>query len=206
MHCSDFRELHCAYIDDALAGVELVRMERHMTECPACAKHDTKVRRSLMVARSLTPIEPSADFARKLEARLRECRQNGIHEPSCANFKAVAAIGMVASVLMIGYVAHKLQEHELKQIKSDIVVKPVIAMATPSVQYSATMASNGGVLPTETQVSIPVANERESTPRHRETSGPAILASISAGMPLWPAALFAEQVPTHLASYRRPVH
>jgi hypothetical protein len=35
---------------------------------------------------------------------------------------------------------------------------------------------------------------------------PEIIASVSAGMPLWPAALFAEQAPLHYANLRKPVH
>ena len=176
MRCSEFREHHCAFIDDTLAGVELVRMQRHITECPACAEHDTRVRRSLMVARTIPMIELSPGFSRRLEARLRECRRDG-EERSCVNFRTVAAVGAVASALMLGYISESL----LRQTGSpkDIIFPPVVAMATPP-------------SPDPAEISPAVVSQ-----------APAIIASVSAGIPIWPAALFAEQVPIHFARYAK---
>ncbi|GJG85817.1 hypothetical protein tb265_09980 [Gemmatimonadetes bacterium T265] len=74
MDCSEFRRHHLAYVDDTLPGDVLVAAERHRVECAACGAHDTLVRRSLLLARNLPTIEPSADFAARLEARLRDVR------------------------------------------------------------------------------------------------------------------------------------
>jgi anti-sigma factor RsiW len=71
MDCREFCDQHVAYVDDTLAGIELVRMQRHMAECDSCAKHDAKIRRSLLLFRNLPPIQPSPDFSERLEARLR---------------------------------------------------------------------------------------------------------------------------------------
>jgi hypothetical protein len=82
MDCSAFRRHHVAYVDDTLPGDLVVAAARHVAECPACARHDTGVRRSLLLARNLArdvaPLECSDDFAARLEARLAavrvECR------------------------------------------------------------------------------------------------------------------------------------
>ena len=71
MDCRSFRKHHLAYLDNTLPGELLVAAECHVIECEVCARHDTAVRRSLLLARNLAPIEPSADFAARLEARLR---------------------------------------------------------------------------------------------------------------------------------------
>ncbi|GAC1626511.1 MAG: hypothetical protein NVS4B2_05920 [Chloroflexota bacterium] len=71
MDCRTFRDLHVAFVDDLLPGVELVGMERHLRECVACAEHDLRVRRSLVLVRSLPRLELSADFAARLDARLK---------------------------------------------------------------------------------------------------------------------------------------
>ncbi len=77
MDCTDFRRHHLAYLDDTLPGDVLVAAERHRVECAACGAHDTLVRRSLLLARNLPSIEPSADFTARLDARLREVRAEG---------------------------------------------------------------------------------------------------------------------------------
>ena len=78
MDCSAFRRHHVAYVDDTLPGDLVVAAARHVAECPACARHDTAVRRSLLLARNLArdtaPLECSADFGVRLEARLAAVR------------------------------------------------------------------------------------------------------------------------------------
>ncbi len=77
MDCTEFRRHHLAYVDDTLPGDVLVAAERHRVECAACGAQDTLVRRSLLLARNLPTIEPSADFAARLEARLCAVRAEG---------------------------------------------------------------------------------------------------------------------------------
>ncbi len=168
MNCSEFRAQHCSFVDDTLAGVELVRMQQHLTLCQGCAQQDAKIRRSLMVARSIPTIQPSPEFATRLEHRLRDCRNNP-EQTECTNFRTVASVGAIASLIMLGYVASSLDEFGKPQ---DIMLPPVVAMARPP----------------EPETLAPVA--------------PAILASVSAGMPIWAAALLAEQAPLHLATHR----
>lgn len=74
MDCRHFRQHHLAYVDDTLPGALLVAAEAHVLECPACRAQDTLVRRSLLLARNLPPVECSADFDARLEARLAELR------------------------------------------------------------------------------------------------------------------------------------
>ena len=167
MRCSEFRESHCAYVDDTLAGVELVRMQRHIAECPACAALDIRVRRSLMLVRSLSPIEPSADFGTRLEARLRQCRAEDARATG-ASFRTIGAIGAVMSLMMMGYMAESL--HPADARPRDIVLPPVIAIATP-----------------------PNAATFDGTTQPDSSSIPTIVGSMSAGMPMWSAALLAEQ-------------
>lgn len=165
MRCSEFRDLHCSFVDDTLAGVELVRMQRHIAECADCARLDASVRRSLMLVHSLKPIEPSAEFSFKLDARLRECRLHDMHVSS-GKFRTVAIIGAIASLIMIGYVAETMKVAD-RQIPMDIVLPPAVAMAVPP----------------------------DTTP------APFIVASVSTGLPIWPAAVLVEQGGLQTVSY-----
>ena len=74
MDCREFREQHLPFVDDTLPGVELVRMQMHLTECEGCAQHDATIRRSLMLFRNLPRIEPSPDFTKRLEIKLRDAK------------------------------------------------------------------------------------------------------------------------------------
>lgn len=175
MRCSEFRDLHCAFIDDTLAGVELVRMQRHIAECPPCAAHDARVRRSLMVLRSLPPIEPSPDFGARLDRRLRECQ--GETPCPAVSFRTVASIGLVASAAMLMYMGESLRMATPQERAQDIVLPPVIAMATP-----------------------PAPVDEPAVDSSSNTAG-VIVASVGAGVPVWPVAALIEQPSLQLASY-----
>ena len=168
MRCSEFKDLHCSFVDDTLAGVELVRMQRHIAECTECANLDAKVRRSLMLAHSIKPIEPSAGFSHRLDARLRECRLHQAHA-SAGRFGTVAVVGAIASIIMIAYVADTMRNAD--QRVPEIVLPPAIAMAIP---------------PDTTAAPSPALS---------------IVASVSTGIPIWPAAVLVEQGGLQTVSY-----
>jgi anti-sigma factor RsiW len=107
MNCREFRNKHVAFVDDFLPAVEMESMRRHVQACPQCSRHDTSIRRSLMLVRSLPPIEPSPDFMARLEVRLQEVGRPRTDEvaskpalPSLATFTALAA-----GIAAIGYIA-----------------------------------------------------------------------------------------------------
>jgi len=167
MDCREFCEQHVAYVDDTLAGIELVRMQRHIAECESCAKHDAKIRRALLVFRNLPSIEPSADFSRRLEARIRECQSDHILATAQRNLRYGAVAATMASVIMLGYIGTTL--YQRTAAPQDLMMPPVVA-------------------------SIPEPDLAPIT-----TSTPAIVTSVSAGLSIWPAALFAEQAPVRFA-------
>lgn len=81
MDCRHFREQHLAYLDDTLPGDAMAEAQRHLLTCDACAAHDTRVRRSLVLVRNHLPeIEPSADFRDRLNARLATCRSEPLDD------------------------------------------------------------------------------------------------------------------------------
>lgn len=168
MDCREFCEQHLAFVDDTLAGIELVRMQGHIAECEICAKHDAKIRRALLLFRNLPSIEPSADFSAKLAARLKTAQKSeDLMAATQRNFKRGAIAATFASAIMLGYIASTLYKTE--STPPDLVMPPVVASAP----------------------------EPELAPI--TTSTPAIVASVSAGLSIWPAALFAEQAPARFA-------
>lgn len=71
MDCRTFRRLHLAFLDDTLPGADRTQMELHRDKCEECANHDARLRQTLLLARNIAPIEPSAGFQERLSQRLR---------------------------------------------------------------------------------------------------------------------------------------
>lgn len=102
-----FRERHVAFVDEMLSEADLVAMQRHVAECAGCARHDTAIRRGLLVARNLPRVEPSADFSARLHARLREIRAreaaaSAYRGPGWGGFIATATGVVIVGVLAAG--------------------------------------------------------------------------------------------------------
>lgn len=175
MDCKHFRNNHCAFTDDTLAGVEIVQMQRHLAECERCAQFDWSVRRSLLVFKNLPSIELSAGFESRLQEKIKQSIEVQAAHDRSFRFAGVAAA--VFGAAMLGYIVTALPDSEVRE---DIVMPPVVA-SIPDFDGPAVSAG-----------------------------GPAIVASVSAGLPIWTAVLYAEQAPEHfahpeltLASYTR---
>lgn len=102
MDCKSFRRHHLAYLDDTLSGDQTGAAQRHVLACDACAAHDTLVRRSLMMARSLPSIEPTSDFSERLRARLAACRDEPVIEPTRSAFRPSRTFVAMAACTALG--------------------------------------------------------------------------------------------------------
>lgn len=166
MDCREFQDKHFIFVDDTLPGIELVRMQMHIGECETCARHDTMVRRSLMLFRSLQPIEPSADFSEKLQRRLREAKAADAASGPVSSRSFATAVA-VTSVVMLGYIGMSLRQVDTQP---DLTLPPVVATLPEGFTDAVT------------------------------SPAPAMVASVPAGLPIWTAALFAEQAHAHFVS------
>ena len=100
--------------------------QRHVLACNACAAHDTLVRRSLMIARSMPSIEPSAAFQHRLRARLAACRDEPVVEPSRVAILARSPRAIVA--VAVGAVFGTLVWRGLTSTTAPLLsMQPVIA-------------------------------------------------------------------------------
>lgn len=172
MDCRTFRRKHLAFVDDTLPGVDLAGMERHRAECAACARHDSDVRRSLLLIRNNLPtIHPSADFSRRLARRLEAERlRNAAPAPLFRGPGVSGFLSMSLGVVAIGFLAVGLMERpgagRIARLP-DVVIRPTVVEASP-------------------QLSSPVAP-------------PAFVASVSTGMAVWPALLMMEEAQSRYA-------
>jgi hypothetical protein len=173
MNCREFRRKHDAYIDDTLSGVELDAMARHRSLCDSCARLDTRVRRALLVAHNLPTIELSPRFGERLQLRLAQER-----------------------ALMAAARASHGADSRWRPMSAGTYA----AMAAGILTAAGLAATFAGVGREQQAIRLApvVAMQPETEPSTLAT--PAMVASMTTGMSVWPAVYVAQQAPWHLAS------
>jgi anti-sigma factor RsiW len=170
MDCKSFKSNHAAFTDGFLAEAELVAMQRHASECVACSSHDAAVRRALLVFRNLPSIEPSAEFSSRLGARLRAERLKGAQVDLRRAPMHGPGVGTFTSM----------------------------AAGVMAVGYLAVAAFGTAAGPRDLVMPPVIASVPEAAAPTMANG--LVVASASAGMALWSAALVAEQAPAHFAT------
>jgi hypothetical protein len=133
MQCREFREKHVGFVDDTLPAIDMEAMRQHLQTCCRCSRHDTSVRRSLLIARNLPQIEPSPDFMARLNARLRELEQvsgSRYDMPHRYPMPRGSSAALAAGLALMGYLAleaiHRFARPE------ELRLPPVVATAPES--------------------------------------------------------------------------
>jgi hypothetical protein len=175
MNCREFRRKHDAYVDDTLSGVDLDAMMRHLRFCERCAHLDTRVRRALLLAHNLPMIYPSAAFTERLEARLVEERAlmamgRSMEEARTSGWWRPLSAG--------GYA---------------VLAAGILTAAGMVVMIASTDHERDAIRMAPVVASLP---EADASP----LATPAMVASMPAGISVWPAVFVAQQAPYHFAS------
>ncbi len=179
MDCKSFRKQHLAYLDDTMPGDEMAAAQHHVMVCDGCAAHDTLVRRSLMVARSMPTLEPSADFQARLRARLAECRDE------CRDERNATA----ASTAL-------LNAPRSAASRSTRVVMAVTASA-----MLGAFVWQGWTGASAPELSMqPVIASQPAMPTPVPYITPELMQAMATGNPVWPAAMIIEDAPTRFVS------
>jgi hypothetical protein len=179
MNCREFRRKHDAYVDDTLSGVDIEAMGRHLRLCAQCAALDTRIRRSLLLAHNLPAIEPSAAFTERLQMRLA-------HERALKSARQQDDGGTMMGMTM--------RHRSPFSTGTYVALAAGIAMAA-GLAMAVTVADDAD--PTIRLAPV-VASAPEPEPSLFATR--AMVASMPAGMPIWPAVYVAQRAPLHLAS------
>jgi hypothetical protein len=150
MDCKEFREKHAQYVDLMCSAFEENEMRDHARRCPKCSRHDTVVRRGLMLVRSLPVIEPSRDFQRRLDARLRATTRDVVTtrtrmQPSFGAFAAVAAAVVLITYLATGLSTRTSEPLQLAPVVASLPELEPAQVATPA--FVATVPTGMSVWP-----------------------------------------------------------
>jgi hypothetical protein len=175
MNCREFRRKHDAYIDDTLSGVDIEKMARHCQLCEQCTQIDTRVRRALLVARNLPMVRLSPAFGERLQARLIAERAL-LHRAKLSEEQA-----LVPRAGFFSFSAYAV-------IAAGVLIAAGLAGA-----FSLSEPPNRMI-----RLAPVVASRPEPEPS--ALTAPTMVASMPAGMPIWPAVFVAQQAPWHFAS------
>ena len=94
MTCAEFRASYTEFRDGLIAEPgEEQRFEEHLEVCASCRKYDTTLRRAVLALQATETVEPSADFRRRLDRRLK--RERFLSGPTLP-----ARIGLLAALFV----------------------------------------------------------------------------------------------------------
>ena len=142
MTCTEFLDRYSDYRDGLIAAPrELRRFERHRARCAACRRYDTTVQRGVRALREAETIEPSPEFRRRLEERLRGEVRRG--EPELSARAGIAAALFVASALALLALegVHRPEIAQAPELPPVAFPKPVAQAGLPFVSFQDPRAS-----------------------------------------------------------------
>ena len=99
MNCREFKSKHVGFVDDVLCAAHMAEMNRHIRVCARCSTLDIRIRRSLMVVRSLPRIEASPDFYARLMERLEHAPAPRAAQPFAFTVRFAVATAALAAAL-----------------------------------------------------------------------------------------------------------
>jgi len=211
MDCRTFHKHHLAFVDDTLPGADSAAMEQHRLNCEMCARHDSRVRRGLFVARNLDPIEPSPDFLDRLERRLRNVEHDRrpvyvsatrerfpARRSGNASTLGTALLGAAACALLAAGVATWNGALEPGDMLSALTASTVASTSEPTGEAAAEQARaahRGYRLDVEPG---PAYDPREAMmllATDEMVLDPALVTSASVGLSVWPAIMIPDDLP-----------
>jgi hypothetical protein len=99
--CDEILAAHSDYLDGVLPPHEAATVQWHLASCASCGRYDRVVRRGADLVRELPVVEPSDDFAERLQHRLYHLQDGPAIAGSRHTGAGAAATMAVAGVLAL---------------------------------------------------------------------------------------------------------
>lgn len=144
INCSEVAELLSPYLDGAVTGTQMRRVQEHLERCSACAGEYESLRRTQRLLAALPRVSHPADLGLKLRlaisreaSRARRGRYEGFRvrlEDRLRSFMVPATAGLVCAVLIFGLVTAILaMPGQLQANNQDV---PLVLNTGPELQQS----------------------------------------------------------------------
>lgn len=142
MNCRKFKSNHVGFIDDVLSAADMADMRRHMHGCSRCGTLDVRIRRSLMVVRSLPQIEPSADFYFRLNQALKQApAPTATRQPVAVAATFVAVTAALAAAVYFAMAVGVDRQPSVPRAGESIVAVVTAASGTSPISDAALAAA-----------------------------------------------------------------
>jgi anti-sigma factor RsiW len=146
MECPEFLDRYTEFRDGLVtASRELRRFNRHLAVCERCREYDETVRRGVGALQTAeTTIQPSVDFRRRLDARLRVERARMRGEPVLPirlRLVAVLLLGVAIALVVRESLRQPMQIAEAPALPPVTFPKPVANAGVPYVVFQDPRAS-----------------------------------------------------------------
>lgn len=144
LRCATARELLSPYLDGAVTGTEMLRVQSHLNECDACAREYRLLRQTQQLLTGVGRVREPADLGLKLRlaisreaAEARRPRFEGLRlrvENAVNAFMVPATAGLVCALLIFGLVTAILaMPGEVQANNQDV---PLVLNTGPELQQS----------------------------------------------------------------------
>lgn len=141
MLCAEFLERHSEFRDGLItAPRELRRFTRHRAVCASCRRYDATVHQAVEALHTASPISPSPDFRRRLQARLEQERHQIAMPPAHAGISA-ALLVLAGIALFVFEVGRRPRVETAQQLPPAAFPKPVAGAGLPFVSFQDPRAS-----------------------------------------------------------------
>ena len=163
MICREFLDRYTEFRDGLIAAPrELRRFQRHLAQCAGCRRYDAALHRGVAALQDVETIEPSANFRRKLDARLAAERSRDAAVPASAGLVA-AMLVLVAVSLLVVEAGRRPQAAQALALPPAAFPKPVANPGLPFVSFQDPRASvvDGNPYPYGTALVQPAVTQIE---------------------------------------------
>ncbi len=139
MTCTEFRDRYSDFRDGLITAPREQRAcQRHMALCAECRAYDTRVRRGVLALQASGEIDVSAEFRRRLDARLRRERLTAAFTAGpvrAAGGLAAALFVAVALLLLASEGGRRPRVAEARPLPPAAFPKPVARAGIPFVSF-----------------------------------------------------------------------
>lgn len=147
--CARFLDEYSEFRDGSLAPEESREFEAHLSGCASCARYDRVVSRGAGIFRSLPELQPSEDFAARLQHRIFHVEDemrapgrsfSGVPTPAVLSIAAVLA--MAAFLPVLRPVADELHSLPAVVARAPGADLPPLFVAGPLLAHTAVLHGN----------------------------------------------------------------
>ena len=143
--CTEARQLFSPYLDGAVTGTQMLGLQEHMENCPACHREYVSLRTAQQLLGTLRRPQVPSDLGLKLRllasreaARTRAPRFQGLRlrlENAMSTFMVPATAGVLSAVVIFGFVMALLAVPAQVQASNDDV--PLLLHTAPELEQTA---------------------------------------------------------------------